>query len=54
MIRAELLLWCGVLLVVAGVACFDWRAALIAGGVFTAGVGYLLTIGGSNAGERNP
>jgi hypothetical protein len=54
MIRAELLLWSGVVAVVAGIACYDWRAALIAGGVFMAGLGYLLAIGGGNAGEHNP
>lgn len=54
MIRAELLLWCGVVAVVAGVSCYDWRAGIIAGGVFAAGVGYLMAIGGGNAGERNP
>jgi hypothetical protein len=40
----ESLLWVAIVLIVAGVACYDWRAGLIAAGVAAGAAGWLLSV----------
>lgn len=44
MAKADVFLYTACILIVAGVACFDWRAGMIAGGVASGVCGSLLAI----------
>ena len=42
--QADVFLYTSFLLIVAGIACYDWRAGLIAGGLLSGGCGILLAM----------
>jgi hypothetical protein len=44
MTKADVFLYSACILIVAGVACYDWRAGMIAGGVASGVCGILLAI----------
>jgi hypothetical protein len=44
MTRADVFLYTGILAIVAGVCCFDWRAGLIVGGLLTTIMGAVLAM----------
>jgi len=44
MTKADVLLYIGIVAIVGGVSCFDWRAGLIVGGVLLAVCGTLLAV----------
>ena len=44
MTRANILLYLGLTLIVAGLSCYDWRAGLVASGVLSGSAGILLAL----------
>lgn len=44
MTKADVLLYTGILSIVAGVSCCDWRAGMIVGGVLSTAAGFLIAM----------